>query len=71
MSVLKLLRFTALLFVTNILAALSMVIIAYAVGILTYRKGWDPDNFVIPIESSLADTITTISLLVALNLIGW
>jgi mgtE-like transporter len=71
MSVLKLLRFTALLFATNILAALSMVIIAYAVGILTYRKGWDPDNFVIPIESSLADTITTISLLVALNVIGW
>jgi cation transporter-like permease len=30
----------------------------------------DPDNFVIPIESSLADSITTISLLVALGLIG-
>jgi len=71
MPVLKFLRFTGLLLVTNIMAALSMVIIAYAVGILTYRKGWDPDNFVIPIESSLADTITTISLLVALNLIGW
>jgi len=70
MSVLKLLRFTALLFVTNILAALSMVIIAYAIGVLTYRKGWDPDNFVIPIESSLADTITTIALLAALTVIG-
>jgi len=71
MSVLKFLRFIVLLFVTNILAALSMVFIAYAVGILTYIKGWDPDNFVIPIESSLADTITTIALLVALNVIGW
>ncbi|UCF59168.1 MAG: magnesium transporter [Candidatus Bathyarchaeota archaeon] len=70
MSVLKFSRFMVLLFVTNILAALSMVIIAYAVGILTYRKGWDPDNFVIPIESSLADTITTIALLAALNVIG-
>jgi len=71
MPVLKFLRFTGSLLATNIMAALSMVIIAYAVGVLTYRKGWDPDNFVIPIESSLADTITTISLLVALNLIGW
>lgn len=70
MSVLKFLRFMVLLFVTNILAALSMVIIAYAVGVLTYRKGWDPDNFVIPIESSLADTITTVALLTALNVIS-
>jgi len=40
------------------------------VAILTYRRGWDSDNFVIPIESSLADSITTISLLLALNTIG-
>lgn len=71
MVVFEFLRFTALLFATNILAALSMVIIAYAIGVLTYRKGWDPDNFVIPIESSLADTITTIALLAALTVIGW
>jgi mgtE-like transporter len=71
MPVLKFLRFMVLLFATNILAALSMIIIAYAIGVLTYRKGWDPDNFVIPIESSLADTITTVALLAALTVIGW
>lgn len=66
----RLLRFTALLYITNFQAALSMGIIAYVVAILTYQRGWDPDNFVIPIESSLADTITTFSLLVAVNVIG-
>lgn len=70
LPVLKLLRFTATLYATNILAASCMILIAYAVGILTYRKGWDPDNFVIPIESSLADTITTLALLTALNVIS-
>ncbi|UCE28530.1 MAG: magnesium transporter [Candidatus Bathyarchaeota archaeon] len=70
MSLLSFLRFILLLFFTNILAVSLMVIIAYAVGVLTYRKGWDPDNFVIPIESSLADTITTVALLMALNVIG-
>ena len=65
--VLNLLRFTAMLYATNIVAASCMILIAYAVGILTYRRGWDPDNFVIPIESSLADTITTISLLIVLS----
>jgi mgtE-like transporter len=67
----RVLRFTAILYITNILASLFMVVIAYAVAIRTYQRGWDPDNFVIPIESSLADAITTISLLVALNLTGW
>ena len=64
------LRFTALLFNTNILTASAIVLISYASAILTYQRGLDPDNFVIPIESSLADSITTISLLLALRLIG-
>jgi len=62
-------RFTALLFSANVAAASFIIIISYAVAILTYQKGLDPDNFVIPIESSLADSITTISLLLALSII--
>jgi mgtE-like transporter len=63
-------RFTALLFSANVVAASFIIIISYAVAILTYQKGLDPDNFVIPIESSLADSITTLSLLLTLGLIG-
>ncbi len=63
------LKFAFQLLTTNILAVSAMVLIAYAVAISTYRRGWDPDNFVIPIESSLADSITTIALLIALTLI--
>ena len=54
------------LLTTNGLAVPVVVVIAYLVAIATYRKGWDPDNFVIPIESSLADSVTTIALLTAL-----
>jgi len=64
-----LMHFMAQLLVTNLLAVSLIVIISYAVAILTYRRGWDPDNFVIPIESSLADGITTVSLLIALTMI--
>jgi len=64
------LRFTAILFTANLLAASSIILISYIVAILTFQRGLDPDNFVIPIESSLADGITTISLLAALSLIG-
>jgi cation transporter-like permease len=52
--------------VTNALAVPLMAVISYLVATVTYSKGLDPDNFVIPIESSLADSITTIALLVAL-----
>ncbi len=64
------LKLTVQFIMTNILAVSAIVVISYTVAILTYRRGWDSDNFVIPIESSLADSITTISLLVALNAIG-
>jgi mgtE-like transporter len=64
------LRFTGLLLATNVFAAIFMIAISFAVAILTFRKGLDPDNFVIPIESSLADTLTTISLLIMLGLVG-
>jgi mgtE-like transporter len=62
--------FAGQLLVTNIFAVSVMVFIAYAVAIFTYRRGWNPDNFVIPIESSLADTVTTAAVLVALSLIA-
>ncbi|MEM2521805.1 MAG: magnesium transporter [Candidatus Bathyarchaeia archaeon] len=64
------LRFTLVLFMANIIAASCIVLISYSVAILTYQKGLDPDNFEIPIESSFADSVTTISLLVALVLLA-
>jgi len=70
LSPLNFLRFTALLITANLLAGSVIVIVSYVVAIVTYRRGLDPDNFVIPIESSLADSITTLSLLVALGLFG-
>ena len=60
----------ARLLMTNVLAVPVMVVISYLVAIATYRKGVDPDNFVIPIESSLADSVTTIALLIAVIVIA-
>jgi mgtE-like transporter len=64
-----LLIFTGQLIATNILAVVIMLLVAYTVAIYTFRRGWNPDNFVIPIESSLADTVTTAAVLVALAVI--
>lgn len=60
------LNFFSLLFTVNIIAVSMITLISFAVGYLTYKRGLDPDNFVIPIESSLADSITTGALLFAL-----
>lgn len=69
-SVLEALTFLVLLLATNFFAGVIMISISFSVAILTFQKGLDPDNFVIPLESSLADLITTISLFVLLNIIG-
>lgn len=65
----ELLLFTGQLLTTNFFAVIIMLLVAYAVAIYTFRRGWNPDNFVIPIESSLADTVTTASILLAITII--
>jgi mgtE-like transporter len=57
------------LLVTNIIAGAAIILVSYGVAILTFKRGWDPDNFVIPIESSLADSITSVALLIVLLLV--
>jgi mgtE-like transporter len=69
-SVLEALTFLFLLLATNLFAGGIMILISFSVAILTFQKGLDPDNFVIPLESSLADVITTVSLFVMLSIIG-
>jgi mgtE-like transporter len=64
------LRFSALLVTTNLIAVTAITLASFYVAILTFRRGLDPDNFVIPIESSLADSITTVALLIALSLVS-
>ena len=65
----ELLVFTGQLLTTNVVAIAVMLFVAYAVAISTFRRGLNPDNFVIPVESSLADTVTTAAALLALALI--
>jgi len=65
------LSFFSLLFAVNVIAVSVISVISFTVGYLTYKKGLDPDNFVIPIESSLADTITTGALFFALFMISY
>ncbi|MEM3766736.1 MAG: magnesium transporter [Candidatus Bathyarchaeia archaeon] len=71
LSLVKIAKFSLLLFTVNVLAAALIILVSYSVAIITYQKGLDPDNFEIPIESSLADTLTTISLFVALTFWTW
>jgi len=58
------------LLAANVIAGASIILVSYGISILTFKRGLDPDNFVIPIESSLADSLTSIALLVVLVLAG-
>lgn len=63
-------RLISILLIANVIAVAAIVILSYAISILTFKRGLDPDNFVIPIESSFADSAASLALLVALLLIG-
>jgi mgtE-like transporter len=58
------------LLLANVIAVAAIILLSFGVSILTFKKGLDPDNFVIPIESSFADSVTSVALLVALLLAG-
>jgi mgtE-like transporter len=69
-SLTSFLPFLSVLLVANFIAVAAIILLSYAVSILTFKRGLDPDNFVIPVVSSFADSITTVALLAALFLIG-
>jgi mgtE-like transporter len=60
----------SILLIANVIAVTMIVLLSYAVSILTFQKGLDPGNFVIPIESSFAASVTSVALLMALLLVG-
>ncbi len=59
----------SIVLVTNVLAVAAIALLTYAISILTFKRGLDPDNFIIPVESSFADSVTSLALLLALLLI--
>ena len=59
----------SILLIANVIAVSTIILLSYGISILTFKKGLDPDNFVIPIESSFADSLMSIALLVALVLV--
>lgn len=58
--------FLLLIWISNVISIVAIVLLSYGVSILTFKRGLDPDNFVIPIETSLSTLVTTIALLIAL-----
>lgn len=57
------------LLLANVLAVVATVLLSYGLSIVTFQKSLDPDNFVIPLLSALADTLVTVALLAALILV--
>jgi len=53
---------------TNLMVVPLIALVSFSVGIITFKRGLDPDNFVIPFETSLADSITTMALYLMLIL---
>jgi mgtE-like transporter len=58
-----------ILLICNLISFAIIIALTYAISILTFKRGLDPDNFVIPVGVSLADAITTVALFIALFLV--
>ncbi|MCX6644219.1 MAG: magnesium transporter [Candidatus Bathyarchaeota archaeon] len=63
------LNFMIIIWLSNIIAVIGIALLSYGISILTFKRGLDPDNFVIPVETSFATIVTSTALLLALLLI--
>lgn len=52
----------AVVILTNVLVVPLISLVSFSVAIVSFNRGLDPDNFVIPFETSLADSLTTVFL---------
>ncbi len=62
-----LLRLLLQVLTVHIIVVPLIVLVSYGTAIITRRRGMDPDNFIIPVETSLSDGLTTIGLLIAIT----
>jgi mgtE-like transporter len=63
------LNFMVIIWLSNVIAVIGIALLSYGISILTFKRGLDPDNFVIPVETSFATIVTSTALLLALLLI--
>ncbi|MBS7652914.1 MAG: magnesium transporter [Candidatus Bathyarchaeia archaeon] len=54
---------------SNLLGFLSISLLAYLTAYLTYRRGLNPDNFVIPATASFSDFVATNSMLLSVSIL--
>ena len=57
-----------ILVISNLISTVAIVLVTFFVSLITFRRGLDPDSFVIPLMTAIADSIATAAVLVALLL---
>jgi mgtE-like transporter len=61
--------FLVIIWLSNLLATVGIVFLSYGISIITFKRGLNPENFVIPVETSFAAIIMSTALLIVLLLI--
>jgi len=53
---------------SNLISFVPICVLSFMIAAITFRRGLDPDNFVIPLETSISDTLSTLSLSIAITI---
>ena len=68
-SLTNVIDFILIVWFSNVMAVVLISLLSFGLSILTFKRGLDLDNFVDPVETSLAAIVTSVALLLALLLI--
>ncbi len=67
----SILKLTAISLIAGTLAGLVLTFLSVFLAILTYSRGFDPDNMLMPALSTVGDIITVFCLLFAVKIVGF
>ncbi len=54
-------KFALIVFSSNLVIFPFISLISYIIAVKTFQRGWDPDNFVVPLETSIADFLAVLT----------
>ncbi len=63
-------RFMLTFFIASMMLVPAIIFTTVASAFISFAKGFDPDNVVIPIETSIVDVLGVTCLLIAVKIIG-
>ena len=62
-------RFTMIVLIASVLSDITLIAIATVIAFISFRKGMDPDNILLPLTTTISDAVSNLFLVLAVKIV--